>query len=148
MWPRSKRKTTPACHCTLCRAACSPVPCELRRSSSVPTPIASCAGVRKQPRDKLHPLHHFRCSRSTSSCQIHQSPHCHDPNSDYDLDANFLSLLSTHLSAPLHLTNGLLLPILYFPFSSTSSLRLRQPFVLPLSPCPWGLSPVLYMTHS
>jgi hypothetical protein len=32
--------------------------------------------------------------------------------------------------------------------SSTSPLRLRRPFVLPLSPCPWGLSPVLYMTHS
>jgi hypothetical protein len=66
-WQRSKRKTTPTRRCTLRRAARSPAPCEQRRSIIAPTPIASCAGVRKQPRDKLRPFHHFRRDGSTSS---------------------------------------------------------------------------------
>jgi hypothetical protein len=66
--------------------------------------------------------------------------------SDYDPDTIFL-FFPFHLPGPFHSPQTIdIYPFL--PLSSTSFLEAVQSFVPFSHPCPLGLSPVLYLTHS
>jgi hypothetical protein len=66
----------PSC-CTLCHAALT---CHAQRGGqALPTPIANCARATNITEGQVTSLSLFRQYRSTSTCQVHQGPHDHNP---------------------------------------------------------------------